>query len=87
MRGHLLEEEGTARVSGLNLTDDDIKRIQRVVITACGERGTLDWSIRDGDAVRLYAGAMPPAPAAVHPASEPELLPCRGDAEDPADRD
>ena len=36
MRGHLLEEEGTARVSGLNLTDDDIKRIQRVVITACG---------------------------------------------------
>ncbi|MEP6573083.1 MAG: glutamine--fructose-6-phosphate transaminase (isomerizing), partial [Gemmatimonadota bacterium] len=36
MRGHLLEEEGTARVSGLNLTDDDIKRIQRIVITACG---------------------------------------------------
>jgi glucosamine--fructose-6-phosphate aminotransferase (isomerizing) len=36
MRGHLLEEEGTARVSGLNLTDDDIKRISRIVITACG---------------------------------------------------
>ena len=36
MRGHLLEEEGTARVAGLNLTDDDIKRINRVVITACG---------------------------------------------------
>ncbi|MFI5210901.1 MAG: glutamine--fructose-6-phosphate transaminase (isomerizing) [Gemmatimonadales bacterium] len=36
MRGHLLEEEGTARVTGLNLTDDDIKRITRVVITACG---------------------------------------------------
>ncbi|HMV30888.1 MAG: glutamine--fructose-6-phosphate transaminase (isomerizing) [Gemmatimonadales bacterium] len=36
MRGHLLEEEGTARVSGLNLTDDDIKRINRIVITACG---------------------------------------------------
>jgi glucosamine--fructose-6-phosphate aminotransferase (isomerizing) len=36
MRGHLLEEEGTARVTGLNLTDDDIKRINRVVITACG---------------------------------------------------
>ncbi len=36
MRGHLLEEEGTARVSGLNLTDDDIKRIQRIVLTACG---------------------------------------------------
>jgi glucosamine--fructose-6-phosphate aminotransferase (isomerizing) len=36
MRGHLLEEEGTARVSGLNLTDEEIKRIQRVVITACG---------------------------------------------------
>ena len=36
MRGHLLEEEGTARVSGLNLSDDDIKRISRIVITACG---------------------------------------------------
>jgi glucosamine--fructose-6-phosphate aminotransferase (isomerizing) len=36
MRGHLLEDEGTARVTGLNLTDDDIKRITRVVITACG---------------------------------------------------
>jgi glutamine---fructose-6-phosphate transaminase (isomerizing) len=36
MRGHLLEEEGTARVSGLNLTNDDIKQINRIVITACG---------------------------------------------------
>lgn len=36
MRGHLLEEEGTARLSGLNLTDDDIKKIDRIVITACG---------------------------------------------------
>ena len=36
MRGHLLEEEGTARVTGLNLSDDDIKRINRIVITACG---------------------------------------------------
>ncbi len=36
MRGHLLEEEGTARVSGLNLTDDAIKQINRIVITACG---------------------------------------------------
>jgi glucosamine--fructose-6-phosphate aminotransferase (isomerizing) len=36
MRGHLLEEEGTARVSGLNLTDDDILKINRIVITACG---------------------------------------------------
>jgi glucosamine--fructose-6-phosphate aminotransferase (isomerizing) len=36
MRGHLLEEEGSARMSGLNLTDDDIKQIDRIVITACG---------------------------------------------------
>jgi glucosamine--fructose-6-phosphate aminotransferase (isomerizing) len=36
MRGHLLEEEGTSRMSGLNLTDDDIKQINRIVITACG---------------------------------------------------
>ncbi len=36
LRGHLLEDEGTARVSGLNLTDDELKQIQRIIITACG---------------------------------------------------
>jgi glucosamine--fructose-6-phosphate aminotransferase (isomerizing) len=36
LRGHLLEEEGTARVTGLNLSDDELKRIQRIIITACG---------------------------------------------------
>ncbi|MDH5284145.1 MAG: glutamine--fructose-6-phosphate transaminase (isomerizing), partial [Gemmatimonadota bacterium] len=36
MRGHLLEEEGTARVAGLNLTDEDILKIRRIIITACG---------------------------------------------------
>ena len=32
----LLEDEGTARVSGLNLTDEELKRFERVIITACG---------------------------------------------------
>ncbi len=36
LRGHLLEEEGTARVSGLNLSDEELKKIERVIITACG---------------------------------------------------
>ena len=36
LRGHLLEEEGTSRVSGLNLSDDDLGEIDRIVITACG---------------------------------------------------
>ena len=36
LRGHLLEDEGTARVSGLNLTDDELKLFERVIITACG---------------------------------------------------
>jgi glucosamine--fructose-6-phosphate aminotransferase (isomerizing) len=36
LRGHLLEEEGTARVSGLNLSDDQLKQVERIVITACG---------------------------------------------------
>ncbi|HEX6644374.1 MAG TPA: glutamine--fructose-6-phosphate transaminase (isomerizing) [Gemmatimonadales bacterium] len=36
LRGHLLEEEGTSRVTGLNLSDDQLKRIERIVITACG---------------------------------------------------
>ena len=36
LRGHLLEEEGTARVTGLNLTDEELKQFDRVIITACG---------------------------------------------------
>ena len=36
LRGRLLEEEGTARLQGLNLNDDDLARIDRIVITACG---------------------------------------------------
>jgi glucosamine--fructose-6-phosphate aminotransferase (isomerizing) len=36
LRGHLLEEEGTARLSGLNLSDEELKQIERVIITACG---------------------------------------------------
>jgi glucosamine--fructose-6-phosphate aminotransferase (isomerizing) len=36
LRGHLLEDEGTSRVSGLNLTDDELKQFERVIITACG---------------------------------------------------
>ncbi len=36
LRGHLLDDEGTARVSGLNLSDDDFKNIDRIIITGCG---------------------------------------------------
>jgi glucosamine--fructose-6-phosphate aminotransferase (isomerizing) len=36
LRGHLLEDEGTARVTGINLTDDELKQFERVIITACG---------------------------------------------------
>src|SRR6478609_4164912 len=36
MRGHLLEEEGTSRLDGLNLTDEQLKQFDRIVITACG---------------------------------------------------
>ena len=36
LRGHLLEEEGTARLRGLNLSDEDLKRFDRIIITACG---------------------------------------------------
>jgi glutamine---fructose-6-phosphate transaminase (isomerizing) len=36
LRGHLLEDEGTSRVSGLNLTDEELKQFERVIITACG---------------------------------------------------
>lgn len=36
VRGHLLEAEGSARLRGLNLTDEELNRFTRVVITACG---------------------------------------------------
>lgn len=36
LRGHLLEEEGTARLRGLNLSDEELKRFDRIIITACG---------------------------------------------------
>ncbi len=35
-RGHLLEEEGTSRLHGINLTDDQLLAFDRIVITACG---------------------------------------------------
>ena len=36
LRGRLLEEEGTARLGGLNLKDEDLLKVDRVVLTACG---------------------------------------------------
>ena len=36
LRGHLLEDEGTSRVSGLNLSDEQLSKVERIVITACG---------------------------------------------------
>jgi len=36
LRGRLLDEEGTARLGGLNLTDEDLLKVNRIVLTACG---------------------------------------------------
>src|SRR3954469_23803758 len=36
MRGRLLLEEGTAKLGGLNLTDDELLQFDNIVITACG---------------------------------------------------
>jgi glucosamine--fructose-6-phosphate aminotransferase (isomerizing) len=36
LRGHLLEDEGTSRLLGLNLSDEELKRFDRIIITACG---------------------------------------------------
>jgi glucosamine--fructose-6-phosphate aminotransferase (isomerizing) len=36
MRGHLLDEEGSSRLHGLNLSDEELGRFERIVITACG---------------------------------------------------
>jgi glucosamine--fructose-6-phosphate aminotransferase (isomerizing) len=36
LRGRLLEEDGTARLTGLNIKDKDLLAFDRVVLTACG---------------------------------------------------
>jgi glucosamine--fructose-6-phosphate aminotransferase (isomerizing) len=36
LRGRLLEDEGNARLGGLNLADEQLLGIERVVLTACG---------------------------------------------------
>jgi len=36
LRGRLLEDEGTARLNGLNLSEEGLLGIRRVVLTACG---------------------------------------------------
>src|SRR6266511_3960700 len=36
LRGRLLEEEGTVRFGGLNISNDELLKVQRIVITACG---------------------------------------------------
>jgi glucosamine--fructose-6-phosphate aminotransferase (isomerizing) len=36
MRGRLMLEDGTAKLGGLNLTHEDLLRIDNIIITACG---------------------------------------------------
>ena len=36
MRGRLLEEEGSARLGGVTISDRDLLTVERIVITACG---------------------------------------------------
>jgi glucosamine--fructose-6-phosphate aminotransferase (isomerizing) len=36
LRGRVLEEEGSARLTGINMTDEELLKINRIVITACG---------------------------------------------------
>jgi len=36
LRGRLLEEEGTVKLGGLNISDEDLLKIDRIVLTACG---------------------------------------------------
>jgi glucosamine--fructose-6-phosphate aminotransferase (isomerizing) len=36
MRGRLLQEDGTARLDGLNLVLNELRRIRRIILVACG---------------------------------------------------
>jgi glutamine---fructose-6-phosphate transaminase (isomerizing) len=36
MRGRMLQEEGTAKLGGLNISDEQLLKIDNIIITACG---------------------------------------------------
>jgi len=36
MRGRLLEEEGTSKLGGLNMSDEELLKFDNIIITACG---------------------------------------------------
>ena len=36
MRGRLLSRDGTAKLGGLNLTDEELLKFDNILITACG---------------------------------------------------
>src|SRR5512141_491035 len=36
MRGRLLSDEGTSKLGGLNMTDEELLKIDNIIITACG---------------------------------------------------
>lgn len=36
MRGRLIEEEGTAHLGGLNMTEEQIHQVRRIILIACG---------------------------------------------------
>src|SRR5438034_6533324 len=36
LRGRLLEEDGTAKLGGLNIEDEQLLQVNRIVFTACG---------------------------------------------------
>jgi glucosamine--fructose-6-phosphate aminotransferase (isomerizing) len=36
VRGRLLEDEGTARLGGLNMPEDELLEVDRIILTACG---------------------------------------------------
>jgi glucosamine--fructose-6-phosphate aminotransferase (isomerizing) len=36
LRGRLLEEEGSVRLGGISISDDELAEVRRIVITACG---------------------------------------------------
>ena len=36
MRGRLIDEDGTAKLGGLNMTDEELQKFDNIIITACG---------------------------------------------------
>ncbi len=45
MRGRLDDQDATAKFGGLNLTPQQLRSVDRIILTGCEPVGTRPWSV------------------------------------------